>query len=510
MLFNSDIFIFCFLPIVAIFFFVIATFSNLCAAGWLVLASLFFYGWWSPKAVPLLVISILVNYAFGYAISECKVNSGAIRKRLLCVSVAGNLALLGYFKYANFFASNVNAIAGSNMNLGEIILPLGISFFTFTQIAFLVDTFRRQASEYRLVHYALFVTYFPHLIAGPILHHKEMMPQFGRPETYRFSHENVAIGTTIFFIGLFKKVVLADGLIPYVGPAFDAASRGEVLTVFDALPAALAYTLQLYFDFSGYSDMAVGASRIFGIVLPLNFNSPYKAESIIDFWRRWHMTLSRFLRDYLYIAIGGNRMGTVRRYAHLMITMVLGGLWHGAGWTFVVWGALHGVFLVANHAWRGLMGRSGVGIFGQSPLSVWLARALTFAAVVVAWIFFRAADLGAAIEMLKGIVGINGLGVPQNVALHFGINVEMIPKYYQGRNSLLHITTLLLICWFWPNTQEIVRQGQAVSDQESLERPKHSLLVWQPSRVWVLIMLALAWGTVTRLNQVSEFLYFQF
>ena len=349
MLFNSFVFIFVFLPLTLAGFFLLGRFRPGLAAAWLTAASLVFYGWWNPLYVGLLVLSICFNYACGVAIARATAGNDKRRsQRMLIFAVAANLGVLAYYKYANFFLASINPVSGTALSLGEIVLPLGISFFTFTQIAFLADAYYGKVREYSFVHYGLFVTYFPHLIAGPVLHHAEMMPQFAQPATYRFSFENAAVGITIFVIGLFKKVMLADEIGVYAKPVFDTAATGVELTALEAWCGALAYTLQLYFDFSGYSDMAIGLSRLFGVVLPLNFHSPYKAVNIIAFWRRWHMTLSRFLRDYLYIPLGGNRRGVARRYAALLITMVLGGLWHGAGWTFVLWGTLHGVYLVKS------------------------------------------------------------------------------------------------------------------------------------------------------------------
>ena len=341
---------FLFLDFSRLFFsgFTASRYSHNLAALWLTAASLFFYGWWDVRFVGLLLGSIVFNYGAGYLIGNGFFNK---LKLLLTCAIISNLLLLGYFKYANFFIENLNHLAGSALTISEFILPLGISFFTFTQIAFLVDTYQGKVKEYNFIHYALFVTYFPHLIAGPVLHHKEMMPQFKEPSTYFFSYENLLAGLTIFFMGLFKKVVLADGIAEYVGPVFAAPAAGIPLTFLDTWGGALCYTLQLYFDFSGYSDMAIGLSRLFGVTLPLNFHSPYKSVNIIEFWRRWHMTLSHFLRDYLYIPLGGNRKGNVRRHLNLIITMLLGGLWHGAGWTYVLWGGLHGLYLVINHGW---------------------------------------------------------------------------------------------------------------------------------------------------------------
>src|SRR5688572_7644277 len=346
MLFNSPEFIFGFFPITVAIFFWLARYSHVWAAGWLAVASLIFYGWWNPAYVLLLLASIAFNYCGGVYIARLVRDGKRTQaKPLLVVAIGADLALLCYYKYANFFLQVSSDLAGTNLSLGTIILPLGISFFTFTQIAFLVDAYRGYAKEYNFVHYCLFVTYFPHLIAGPVLHHKEMMPQFQQAGTYRINSEDVAVGMTFFVIGLFKKAVLADGIAPYASPLFADPGQPDF---FSAWGGALAYTFQLYFDFSGYSDMAIGLSRVLGVKLPLNFNSPYKAVNIIDFWRRWHITLSRFLRDYLYISLGGNRKGPTRRYVNLFVTMLLGGLWHGASWSMVVWGALHGLYLVLN------------------------------------------------------------------------------------------------------------------------------------------------------------------
>ncbi|RYG25077.1 MAG: MBOAT family protein, partial [Burkholderiales bacterium] len=337
MLFNSYAFVFLFLPITFVGFFLIARFSHFMAALWLAAASLFFYGWWDPRYVVLLVASIGLNYVMGYVIGKARSADGPTprAKLLLILALAANLGILGYYKYTDFFINTVNDLSGAGWALHHVILPLGISFFTFTQIAFLVDVYRGIAREYNAVHYVLFASYFPHLIAGPVLHHKQMMPQFHRPETYRINVANFNDGMTIFVIGLFKKVLIADQFALYANPVFTAVEGGATLSMTEAWVGALAYTFQLYFDFSAYSDMAIGLSRMFNVDLPINFNSPYKSRSIIDFWRRWHITLSTFLRDYLYFGLGGNRHGAVRRYVNLLTTMVLGGLWHGANWTFV-------------------------------------------------------------------------------------------------------------------------------------------------------------------------------
>jgi alginate O-acetyltransferase complex protein AlgI len=356
---------------------------------------------------------------------------------VLVGAIVANLALLALFKYANFFISSINSLGG-HIGVLDVVLPLGISFFTFTQIAFLVDVHRGVAREYNFVHYLLFVTWFPHLIAGPVLHHKQMMPQFALPATYRPDATSISLGLTLFSIGLFKKVVLADHLAAFADPVFNATAAGSHPMLLAAWAGVLAYALQIYFDFSGYSDMAIGLSRMFNIRLPLNFDSPYKAASIIDFWRRWHMTLSAFLRDYLYYGLGGNRKGPVRRYINLFTTMLLGGLWHGAGWNFVLWGGLHGVYLIINHGWRRLMGHGGV---PASRLAHAASVAITFAAVFFAWVPFRATHWADTIAIWKGMVGLNGVSLPQSLQHALGQMTGSAVQYtgaFSGFSMTLH------------------------------------------------------------------------
>ncbi|MCG8440709.1 MAG: MBOAT family protein, partial [Caulobacterales bacterium] len=312
--------------------------------------SLVFYGWAHPPYLALITASIGANYLLGRAIGR----TGS--RGLVALGVALNLAALGWFKYAGLFASALADLAALDITLDGVVLPLAISFFTFQQIAYLVDARTRGTGRTGFLDYALFVAFFPQLIAGPIVHHRDVVPQFAGPGFARFERSDVAFGLALFSIGLAKKVLIADGLAPLADGAFAASAAGEPLASADAWAGVLAYSFQIYFDFSGYSDMALGLARIFGVRLPMNFNSPYKARSIVEFWRRWHITLSRFLRDYLYIPLGGNRRGGLARYRNLFIVMLLGGLWHGAAWTFVVWGGIHAVALIAERAiaarWR--------------------------------------------------------------------------------------------------------------------------------------------------------------
>ncbi len=411
MLFTTATFVFLYLPTVLLGYFLLGRRSGTLAAAWLFTASVFFYGYWMPAFTLLLLGSIAVNFAVGGRIGQALAGVApghrpVAASRWLTAGIVFNLGLLAYFKYANFFVDNLNAALGSEWDIGRVILPIGISFYSFTQIAFLVDTWQGKVREVRLVHYGLFVTYFPHLVAGPVLHHAQMMPQFGNLAVYRFDASNFMAGAAIFAIGLFKKVVLADGIAPYADAVFAPADAGWVPGAGEAWLGALAYTLQLYFDFSGYSDMAIGLSWMFNIRLPFNFDSPYKARSISEFWRRWHITLSTFLRDYLYIPLGGNQKGPVRRYINLGLTMVLGGLWHGASWSFVLWGALHGTFLMVNHAFRALTDRLGwTERFDRSRAFSLVAWALTMLAVVLAWVFFRAHSFDGALRMLWAMSG---------------------------------------------------------------------------------------------------------
>lgn len=410
MLFTTAAFICLFLPIVLAGFFALGRFSHNAAALWLFVASVFFYGYWMPEFTFLLLASVVVNFLIGKRISSLAgLGAGGKNtrsKRWLVFGVTANLALLGYYKYANFFMANLDAALGSHWNMARVILPIGISFFTFTQIAFLADAWRKGVKEYKFSHYGLFVTYFPHLIAGPVLHHAQMMPQFKNAATYRFITGNSIAGLAIFAFGMMKKIVFADGISPYADVVFTAADAGTSPDWQEAWLGAVSYTLQLYFDFSGYSDMAIGLSWMFNVRLPFNFNSPYRATNISDFWRRWHMSLSQFLRDYLYIALGGNRKGVVRRYGNLMATMVLGGLWHGSSWSFIVWGGLHGFYLGLNHGFRALCGTELQSRLQRSRSFGFVSWLLTILSVTVAWVLFRAETLHGAGKILFSMVSL--------------------------------------------------------------------------------------------------------
>ncbi|MCP4410143.1 MAG: MBOAT family protein [Gammaproteobacteria bacterium] len=515
MLFNSYFFIFLFLPVTLLVFYKLNEYSSQAAISWLVIASLFFYGWWNPTYIGLIVLSILFNFIVSEVMSAPKVAN--FKKLLLIFGISGNLLLLAYFKYANFFVDNVNHIFELGISLETIILPLAISFFTFQQIAFLVDNYQSKSNEHSFIHYCLFVTFFPQLIAGPIVHHKEMMPQFVKGITQSKNFENLAVGLTIFSIGLFKKVLIADNLAAVADKPFDAAAAGVILTFFEAWIASFAYAFQLYFDFSGYSDMAIGIARMFGIKLPINFNSPYKATSIIDFWRRWHITLSRFLKDYLYIPLGGNRRGNIRRYVNIFITMLLGGLWHGASWNFVIWGALHGFYLMLNHGWNGFKRLLGCKTESHSRYYIFISRAVTLLLVIIAWVPFRAKDMPTTISIMEGMIGLNGFvwikqkagnaGDYQQFLMSIGWTFEHM-EFFRGVNDLIVLFAVVGLAWWLPNTQQIMGRYEPSISPGYESTPK--VYQWNPSIGWAISVSLILLVTILYLDRISEFLYFQF
>ncbi|MGY3393414.1 alginate O-acetyltransferase complex protein AlgI [Bradyrhizobium sp. USDA 3311] len=437
LLFNSTVFILNFLPVALLGYTALQVFGLYrLSFAFLLLASIFFYGWWRLNLVPVLVGSVAVNYGLGRAILAAPPYARAIATS----GIVGNLALLAVFKYANFFIANVDAVLGTSIPFLDLVLPLGISFFTFVQIAYLVDALKGKRGRHGFVEYALFVTFFPHLLAGPIVHHSAMIPQFRSRPSLPARANDIVFGLLVFLIGLAKKTIFADHLAPMADTVFASADRGDILSATAAWAGALAYTFQLYFDFSGYSDMAVGLARMFSIRFPWNFDSPYKSSSIVEFWRRWHMTLSQFLRDYLYIPLGGNRRGKARHYLNLFLTMVIGGFWHGAAWTYIIWGAWHGLLLLINH---GVRERFSVSDALPSRAATW---ALTFVATIIGWVFFRATTIGGAIAMLKAmfIGGAATTGVPV-------LEIEFL--------SLL--TLAALIALFAPNARRLTESLEA-------------------------------------------------
>ena len=529
MLFNSYVFIFCFLPIVLAGYALLRRAQNiLWPIAWLALASLFYYAWWKPEFLLLLLLSVTVNFAFGKLIIDGALSRPQSRA-VLTLGIVFNLCLLGYFKYAGFFVANANNILGAHWTVPSIILPIGISFITFQKIAFLVDAHRGLVRNFTLLNYAFFVTFFPQLIAGPITHHSEIMPQIGPAQKRDFAAD-LAVGISIFVVGLFKKVVIADSLAVYADAGYAMVKAGHPLDSASAWVTVLCYSFQLYYDFSGYSDMAVGLARMFGFRLPVNFYSPYKASSIIDFWRRWHITLSRFLRDYLYIPIGGNRRGPVRRYLNLGIVMLLGGLWHGANWTFVIWGGVHGLMLAVNHAWRALP-FSNSAVFKSRPMERF-AVLVTFLAVTLAWVPFRAdtfADAGTMLSYLwpapadpNGLASFRGLIQGQFEDLRY---LSRLTDWFKPRElwppvlppHFLATATqpmgLLLLCvgvatFAAPNTYQIFARFEPALGlpEETTWSGALARLDWRVAFVVAGMFLL----CVLRLSHVSPFLYYQF
>ncbi|MCV0423871.1 MAG: MBOAT family protein [Roseibium sp.] len=502
MVFSSLEFIYLFLPPVLIGYLVLRHWGwENGIIWWLTIASLVFYAWWTPVYLPLLLGSVVVNYGFHRVLRQ-------IRDRFILIAgIAFNLALIAVFKYADFFIGNANLISGSEIPLLHLVLPLAISFFTFQQISFLIDTYKGDISECDFPRYMLFVVFFPQLIAGPIVMQKETIPQFRLPVFKNKLVLNLAVGSTLFAIGLFKKIVLADGIAPYANSVFNLAETTSGVPFEAAWIGALAYTFQLYFDFSGYCDMALGLARLFGIRLPVNFNSPYKATSISDFWRRWHITLSHFLRDYLYIPLGGNRTGPIRRYANLMITMLLGGLWHGASWTFVFWGGLHGAYLAINHGWSALAEKGYIPAILPRPVGNILSRGVTLLAVVVAWVFFRAESFSGASNILAGMTGLSTVYEP-------GLWDSMI---FGTAPVWAAMICLAAIVFLLPNSIEFTERYNPVLGLKKLvaQRPSEGFLPvrWKPTAGWaaaVSVLFGVALVQTYRLAEMTEFIYFNF
>lgn len=485
MLFNSGIYIFIFLPLVlAGWFTLTARGMTRAARTFLVLASLFFYGWWNPAYVPLLAVSIGVNFATGSLLTRSAWPQ-ARRKALLAAGILFNVALIGYFKYTDFLLGTLNATLDTHFTLLRIALPLAISFFTFQQIAYLVDSYHGKVGKHGLLDYSLFVVYFPQLIAGPIVHHGEMMPQFKQERRLHFHWHEFSQGLFLFFLGLFKKAALADTFAQWANLGFDGTAE---LTLLPAWAASLSYTLQLYLDFSGYTDMALGSALMMNIRLPVNFNSPYKATSIQDFWGRWHMTLARFLRDYVYIPLGGNRVDAWKVYRNILIVFAVSGIWHGAGWTFVAWGMLHGLAMAAHRAWK----RAGL---AMPAILGWF---VTFMFINATWVVFRAHTFADALRMLKGMAGLSGVMLPAGLAEQLGFlkdwGVEFgLPfLHIQGNNKMIAlITLLLLVVWLGRNSMQLKER-------------------FRPDMAHALAMGALAWVALMSLTRAHEFLYFQF
>lgn len=485
MLFNSFIFMFVFLPIcLAIYFFLNKRRLTELSKVFLVLASLFFYGWWNFSYLPLILISMVVNYSFGNQISRLK-DQPKTKKIVFIFGVLLNLTLLGYFKYADFFISNINAIFLSNIHLLRLALPLAISFFTFQQIAYLADSYRGETKEYDFFNYALFVSFFPQLIAGPIVHHGEMMPQFQSLKNKIFNHKNFSYGIFFISVGLLKKVIVADRFASWANSGFDYSTS---LNLVESWFTSLSYTMQIYYDFSGYCDMAIGIALMFNVKLPINFNSPYKASNIQEFWRRWHITLSRFLKDYLYFPLGGSRTSEFKTCRNLLITFIIGGIWHGAGWTFVIWGLLHGSALVIHRLFKKTKIRF-------NKLFAWF---ITFNFINITWVFFRATDFDQATKVLKSMFGMSNVVLYDKFEPYLGWLNQYGVKFQEVFiNTNLQDKTVNLVlfaiiaCVSLPNSQQI-------SEKMTYNKKMAVLLAF------------LFTISIMHFYRVSDFIYFNF
>ncbi len=479
MIFNSFEFIFLFLPVAFIVYFILSKFHFTMAKLWLVLASLFFYAWWNPSYLPIILASLLVNFAISKYLENEK---NQFRKLILTIGILLNVTLLGFFKYFDFLVTNINTLFFTNISLLHLLLPLAISFYTFQQIAFLVDSYRLETKHYTFINYSLFVTFFPQLIAGPIVQHNEVMDQFENTNNKMLNYKNIAIGIFVFAIGMFKKVAIADQFAVFANDGYRAH---ESLTLIDAWITSLSYTFQLYFDFSGYSDMAIGLALLFNIRLPKNFNSPYKALNIQDFWHRWHMTLSKFLTKYIYIPLGGNRKGPTRTYINIFIIFFISGVWHGAGWTFILWGICHGLASIVNRYWK----RAG---FTMNKFFAWF---ITFQFVNATWVLFRAPSLEVATNVLQAMVGLNGVAIPQQ--LQEVLNIDLgLPIYTYTLTESVIVTLMMLL----------VALLIAVFAKNSLELSERM----KPNFATAIFCSTLFIYTLFKIQQVSEFLYFNF
>ncbi len=542
MLFNSFEFLFLFLPVALFGFYLLGSRSRTSAIRWLIFASLVFYAWWRPVNVLIIAPSIVVNFVLARILLRINTRVGSRRTSaaVLLVGISFNIVFLGVFKYTDFILGTINDVFGTNFVLLHIILPLGISFITFQKIAFLIDVQAGRVKSFTFQEYCTFVLFFPQLVAGPIVHYREMMPQF-HAALCRFDKDHCAIGLTLLVFGLFKKVVLADHVALFVTPIYNEAAAGARVSFISAWMAAIGFTLEIYFDFSGYTDMALGLARFCGIKLPPNFSSPLRATNIIDYWLRWNMTLTRFLTGYIYnpmvlwltrrrltkgkSAFGG-RDTTIGAFVSLLmfptvITMFISGLWHGAGYGFIVWGLLHGIYLTVNHGWRVFAARLWSNRQRYDRIMNPAGWIITFVSVTTAMVFFRAPTITSAIDVVKGIIGLNGITLPQALfnhlwrftsALH-GIGV--MPDAGSSQDFLkttMWISVLMFIALGCPNTLQILARYEPALGVKAqpTKLALGKILEWEASLPWAIAMSAIAVIAVVSIGGPSEFLYWQF
>jgi alginate O-acetyltransferase complex protein AlgI len=544
MLFNSTEFLFAFLPAALSIFYLLGSISRVAAIRWLILASILFYAWWRPVNILIIAPSLAINFALASILMRLNQQEGSrlTSKVILGLGISFNVAFLGIFKYLDFVFGTINDVFGANLVLQHIILPLGISFITFQKIAFLVDVQAGRVKSFTLQDYCTFVLFFPQLVAGPIVHYREMMPQF-HAVSCRCEKQNVAVGVTLLCFGLFKKIVLADTIATFVTPIYQHAAAGDRISFFLAWMAAIGFTLQIYFDFSGYTDMALGLARFCGIRLPPNFDSPLRASSIIDFWLRWHMTLTRFLTAYIYnpmvlsltrrrLAMGkpgfGGRKTTVGAFLSLLmvptvITMFISGLWHGAGYGFIIWGLLHGLYISINHGWRVVAMRLWPDRRRYERVMEPTGLVLTFIVVTATMVFFRAPTITSAVDLVRGMIGLNGLALPVALIDRLGPlagifhSIGVLAEPWTGEEFLrivMWIFVLLFVALACPNTLQILGRFEPAL---GVRPPSSRLMIagikirqWNPSFPWAIMLSAIATTAIVSIAGPSEFLYWNF
>ena len=513
MLFNSYEFIFIFLPICILGFYLInnSRYTNYSYV-WIFLCSIFFYLWWNIYFILLILLTIGINHYLGNLIIAKR------EKKYFIFGILFQLFILGYFKYKNFFLENLNLISSNNFEIEQIILPLGISFFTFKHILYLVECYKESnKSHYSLLDYSTYITFFPHLIAGPLSKPKEILPQIKKKKYVNLN--NLNLGLILFFIGLFKKVVLADTFASYSDDPFNAVDNGYQISFFESWLSMISFSLQIYFDFSGYTDMATGLAKIFGITLPINFNSPYKSKSIIEFWRKWHITLSRFLKECVYIPLGGNRNGRYISFLYILITMLVGGLWHGASWNFVIWGFFHAILIIINHTYNLVFKKKENYIF-QNLINI-IKVAFTFFFVSFGWIIFKTSSMMSAKIFFSGLFGLNGFALNPNLEKYVNdtlflnlLDVEFKNIFYYGSSQIYFIIVGLFVVFLMPNTLELMKNYKIVlpfDGQKKLYKKNKMDIFFKFNTKWAIFVAFITVCAITALSNVSrEFIYYQF
>ena len=523
MLFNSLEFLLIFLPITTlIYYFLLFRYKKEAHLNFLIIASLFFYGWWEPKYLILICLSIGINYLSGLLIIK-SLDNYFYKKFFLIIGIIFNLSLLFYYKYMFFMMEIFDSIFEFKINFLSVVLPLGISFFTFQQIAFLVDIYNEEKFNKKINYYFLFITFFPQLIAGPIVHHKEIIEQYSYLKLkIQVVWKNLSLGLTLITIGLFKKVLLADKLAIWVDRAFNYSANEGTLTFIESWINVFFFSFQIYFDFSAYSDIALGLALLFGLKLPINFFSPYRATNVIEFWRLWHITLSSFLKNYLYIPLGGNKKGKSKQLVNLLIVMLLGGVWHGAGWTFILWGLTHGLLLSINHIMQYIKSPFYNNYLKKNYNYICLCRLFTFVLVTMAWVLFRAENVDSAINIYLSLLGFNGISLPTHYEIligdfayflkQLGVSFKNLPNY-GGGVQIIWLVFMFFWIWFLPNSIELMSKYNVFLETKDFKfKLEKSLIKWIPNKLYSIFFSFIFIFIIIKIfqGQEGEFIYFQF